>query len=118
MRHVILILVVNLVFNLAYGQSKRLPELRSCLTSEMALSAINADRKKTYEENVENGKKAGYVIAEFYQAAFWKLDNPETETKDVIYYAMEHAEQRQQLIGVEQLKREVKRCRLSFSEEK
>ena len=118
MRHLILILIINLIFSLAYGQNRRLPELRSCMASEMALGLFNADESKTYEQNVISGKKIGYVIAEFYQTAIWSLDNPEIEGREVIYYALTHAEQRQKLVSIEQLQREVKRCRLSFSGEK
>ena len=118
MRYIILVLVANFVFNLAYGQNRRLPELRSCMTSEMALGLFEADDSKTYDQNVINGKKTGYVIAEFYQTAIWSLDNPEIEGREVIYYALAHAEQRQKLVSIEQLQREVKRCRLSFSGEK
>jgi hypothetical protein len=99
----------------SHAQSRRLPELRSCLTSEFALAAVeNSDPKKNYQENEEIGKRIGYVIAEHYQTSIWALDDPKVEGRSVVYYAATKAEDRMKYMSKIDLQRDVKRCRASF----
>lgn len=99
-----------------FAQSKRLPELRSCLTSEFAVAVLeNTDYKKSFQENEEIGKRLGYVLARYYQTSLWALDNPEVETKDAVYYAMNKAEERIKYVSKKDLQSEVTRCRASFA---
>jgi hypothetical protein len=99
----------------AFAQSRRAPELRSCLTSEMSLVAVeNVDRTKSFEENKEIGRKFGYVIGEFYKKAIWALDDPDTEGREVVMYALEKFQTRMKYMNHAQLAKEVKDCRASF----
>lgn len=113
--------VAVILFFISYSlcsqaQSRRAPELRSCLTSEMALAVSeNVMPDKGWEANHEMGKKIGYVIAEYYQKAIWAMDDPETEGKEVVIYALQHIEERLKYMKVDALRREVKRCRPSFN---
>ncbi len=98
------------------AQSSRAPELRSCLTSEFSLAILeNADTTKSWDENVDIGKKIGYVITEFYQKAIWAMDNVEVEGRAVVLYASENSQMRAKHMSKEQLRREVTRCRKSFN---
>lgn len=98
------------------AQTSRAPELRSCLTSEFALAILeNADYSKSWDDNVDIGKKVGYVIAEFYQKSIWAMDNVEVEGRAVVMYAFENSQMRAKHMSKEQLKRDVVRCRKSFN---
>ena len=98
------------------AQTSRAPEIRSCLTSEFSLAMLeSADSTKSWDENVEMGKKIGYVIAEFYQKAIWAMDNPEVEGRAVVMYAFENSQMRMKHMSKEQLRRDVARCRKSFN---
>lgn len=108
------ILAFTSVFSSA--QSQRAPEIRSCLTSEYALAAMeNANPQKNWDDNVEIGKALGYVIAEYYQKSIWAMDNPEIEGREALMYALQHFEQRIKYMKIDALKREVKRCRISLN---
>jgi len=97
------------------AQSRRAPELRSCMTSEMALIMVEkADYTKSLEENKEIGRKFGYVVAQFYKKAIWAMDDPETEGRDVVLYAVEHSQTRMKYVNRAQLAKDVKDCRISF----
>ena len=99
----------------AYAQSKRSPELRSCLTTEFAHAIlISADSSKSEKENFDVGQKIGYVIAEFYQSAIWALDDAETEGVAIVMYASQNWERRIKFMTKNDLAKEVKRCRRSF----
>ena len=109
------ILLILLWANCSNAQSRRPPEIRSCLSSEMAYAVLeNADASKNWDENVEIGKKLGYVIAEYYQQAIWAMDNPEVEGREAILFAFQSSQQRIKYMKIEELRREVKRCRSSF----
>lgn len=115
MKRIIFLVLLALGFS-CNAQSNRTPELRSCLTSEFALATQeNADYSKSWDENVDIGKKVGYVIAEFYQKSFWAMDNVEVEGRAVVMYASENFQMRLKHMSKEQLKREVTRCRISFN---
>jgi len=96
------------------AQDSRLPELRSCMTSEFAIAIEKIDKTKSNEENEEMGKRIGYVIAEFYQKSIWALSNPEVDGRDVVVYAMEHASDRLKHMTKQALEKDIKRCRKSF----
>ena len=96
------------------AQDSRLPELRSCMTSEFAIGFSKADKTKSYEENEEMGKRIGYVIAEYYQKSIWALSNPEVDGRNVVLYAMEHAPERLKYMTKQALEKDIKRCRKSF----
>lgn len=98
----------------SYAQDNRLPELRSCMTSEFAIAVGKADKTKSYEENEEIGKRLGYVIVEFYKKSIWALSNPEVDGPNVFMYAIEHASERQKYMTKEALEKDIKRCRKSF----
>lgn len=111
------ILLLAVWANLSNAQSRRAPEIRSCLSSEMAYAALeNADASKSWDENVELGKKLGYVITEYYQQAIWAMDNPEVEGREAILFAFQSSQKRMKYMDKDMLKREVQRCRKSFSQ--
>ena len=98
------------------AQTNRTFELRSCTSSEFTLAvAENIDRKKSDAVNFEIGKRVGYIIAEYYQKAMWALDDPETEGRAIIAWALASSQERIKHVTIEQLKREVNRCRKSFN---
>ena len=100
----------------ANAQSRRTAELRSCLTSEMALAAINnADAKKSIDENLDIGKRLGYVIASYYKNAIWAMDDPEIEGRAVVMYALENAQKRVKYMSKEKIAQDVLDCHVSFS---
>jgi hypothetical protein len=113
---IIVIFIFTFASFCAQAQSRRATELRSCFTSEMALATSeNVMPDKGWDANHEMGKKIGYVIAEYYQKAIWAMDDPETEGREVVMYAAQHFEERIKYMKPEALRREVKRCRLSFN---
>jgi hypothetical protein len=98
------------------AQSRRAPEIRSCLASEIALASMeNTNPKKGWDENYDEGKRLGYVIAEFYQRAIWAMDEPEIEGREVVMSAFQSAQQRMKYMKIDALKRDVERCRASFN---
>lgn len=104
--------------NCSNAQSRRAPEIRSCLSSEMAYASLeNADASKSWDENFELGKKLGYVITEYYQQAIWAMDNPEVEGREAVLFAFQSSQQRIKYMKIDDLRREVKRCRASFKQE-
>ena len=101
--------------NLASAQSRRAPEIKSCLSSEFALTALeNTDHSKTWNENFEAGKAIGYIIAEYYQKAIRAMDNPEVEGRDAVLFALQSSQQRIKYMKIDDLRRDVKGCRASF----
>ena len=101
--------------NLVNAQSKRAPELRSCLTTEFGYAILGAaDLRKSDQENFDVGQKIGYVVAEFYQTAIWALDDAETEGLAIVVYASQNWERRLKFMTKNDLAKEVKRCRKSF----
>lgn len=108
------LLVCNSIIGSA--QSRRAPEIRSCLASEIAFSAMeNANPNKGWDDNFEIGKKLGYVISEYYQKAIWAMDRPEVEGREVVISALQSAQQRIKYMEKDTLKRDVERCRASFN---
>lgn len=115
MRRILFLVLIASAINCS-AQSSRAPELRSCLTSEFSLAIVeSADSTKSWDENVDIGKKIGYVITEFYQKAIWAMDNVEVEGRAVVMYASENSQMRAKHMSKEQLRREVTRCRKSFN---
>jgi hypothetical protein len=111
----LLMLVIGLSANVR-AQSRRAAEIRSCLTSEMALANVdNADPKKSLEENFDIGKRIGYVITSFYQKAIWAMDDPNAEGRALVMYAAEHFATRVKYMSREQLAQDVRSCRMTFS---
>lgn len=103
--------------NISNAQSRRASEIRSCLSSEMAYAILeNADESKSWDENFEIGKKLGYVVTEYYQQAIWAMDNPEIEGREAVLYAFQSAQKRIKYMDKDMLRREVQRCRKSFSQ--
>lgn len=99
----------------AHAQSSRIAELRSCFTSEIALAIVDrTDPKKSYDENLEVGKLIGYVVAGYYKKSIWAMDDPETEGRDVIMYAMENAQNRVKYMKKQQIAQDVQDCRAAF----
>ena len=89
--------------------------LRSCFASEMALIMLeHADQSKSYDENVDIGKRFGYVIGGIYQDAILSLPDPESAALDIVEYAMGSAPERARLMSVTQLKADVNKCRSRF----
>lgn len=89
--------------------------LRSCFASEMALIMLeHADPSKSYDENVDIGKRFGYVIGAIYQDAILSLPDPESAAVDIVDYAMGSAPERARLMSVTQLKADVNKCRSRF----
>lgn len=100
----------------ANAQSRRAAELRSCLTSEMALAYVdNVDPKKSIDENFDMGKRVGYVITSYYKKAIWAMDDPETEGRAVVMYAAENTQTRVKYMSREHIAQDVRDCRVSFS---
>lgn len=96
-------------------RSRRVPEIRSCLTSEIALAMIEkTDWGKNVEENYDAGKRIGYIIAEHYQNAIWDLDDPETEGVAIVNYALENFQSRIKFMDKIQLSKSVADCRTRF----
>jgi len=115
MKTLILIAALAASFSVQ-AQTKRTPELRSCLSSEMTLVILeNVDYNKSNADNFAVGKRLGYVISEYYQKAFWALDDTETEAREILAWALESSQERVKHMKIENLKREVNRCRKSFS---
>ena len=115
MKRILFLLMLASALN-GSAQSSRAPEKRSCLTSEFSLAMLeSADSTKSWDENVDIGKKIGYVIAEFYQKAIWAMDNAEVEGRAVVMYAFENSQMRMKHMSKEQLRRDVARCRKSFN---
>lgn len=114
----IILLLIAATSSVANAQSRRAPEIKSCLSSEFALSALeNADNGKTWNENYEIGKAIGYVISEYYQRAIWAMDNPEIEGRDAVLFAFQSSQQRIKYMKIDALRRDVQRCRASFKQE-
>lgn len=114
----IIFVIVAFLATIASAQSRRTPELRSCLSSEFALSILEgSDGNKGWNENYEAGKAIGYVIAEYYQRAIWSMDNPEIEGRDIVLFAFQSSQQRIKYMKIDDLRRDVKRCRASFKQE-
>ena len=119
-RHLLINLIIFLslftgVPNLVNAQSKRAPELRSCLTTELAYAIPGAaDLRKSDQENFDVGQKIGYVVAEFYQTAIWALDDAQTEGLAIVTYALQNWHKRAKFMTKNDLAREVRRCRKSF----
>lgn len=117
MRLFLAIVLVAALFTMnVQAQSRRAAELRSCLTSEIALGMIEkTDKKKSYSENEEIGRQLGAVVSQFYKKAIWAMDDPDTEGREVVMYAMEKAQSRMKYMNREQLSKDVSDCRKSFS---
>jgi len=89
--------------------------LKSCFASEMALIMLeHADSSKSYDENVDIGKRFGYVIGGVYQDAVLSLPDPETAALDILEYAMSRAPDRVEFMSATQLKADVIKCRSRF----
>jgi|LakMenEpi03Aug12_release.lakeMendotaPanAssembly.Ray.scaffolds.fasta_scaffold636894_2 hypothetical protein len=115
MKKLIIPLLIFLVPIYSSSQSRRTPEIRSCLASEFAFASLeNANPSKGWDDNFETGKRIGYIIAEFYQKAIWSMDNPETEGREAVLFALESSQNRIKYMDKNALKREVERCRVSF----
>ena len=109
------LLLLSVSFD-SHSQTRRAPEIKSCLTTEFAFASLeNADPKKNWDANVEIGKKIGYVIATYYQKAIWAMDEPDIEGREVLNYALENFQKRIKYIKRDALKQEIDRCRLSFN---
>jgi hypothetical protein len=101
--------------NLVSAQSIRVPELRSCLTTELAYAIPGAvDIGKSDQENFDVGQTIGYVVAEFYQTAIWALDDAQTEGLAIVTYALQNWHKRAKFMKKNDLAIEVRRCRKSF----
>lgn len=112
---VVIALALGSIAVIGNAQSRRAPEIRSCLASEIALMAIeNANPNKGWDENYEIGKRLGYVVAEHYQNAIWAMDEPEIEGREVVMSALQSAQQRIKYMKKDALKRDVERCHASF----
>jgi hypothetical protein len=97
------------------SRSRRVPEIRSCLTSEIALATIEkTDWGKSLDENYEMGKRIGYIVAEHYQKAIWDLDDPQTEGLAIVNYALENFQSRIKFMDKNQLSKSVSDCRIRF----
>jgi hypothetical protein len=115
MMKIIILVLIAASANFASAQSRRAPEIKSCLSSEFALSALeNADNGKTWNENFEAGKDIGYIVAEYYQKAIWAMNNPEVEGRDAVLFALQSSQERIKYMKIDDLRRDVKRCRASF----
>lgn len=100
----------------AHAQTRRLPELRSCIASEMALIIKEqADNNKSDNENFEIGRKSGYDFVDYYKRAIWALDKPESEARELMLDAAERSQRFVKYVSHAQLTRDVKDCRISFS---
>lgn len=112
---ILILITVALCAPLAQAQTRRTAELRSCLSSEFALGIVeNIDVKQSDNANHEIGRRVGYVITEYYKKAIWAMDDPETEGRSVVIYAMESAQSRMKYMSRVQLAKDVRDCRLAF----
>lgn len=113
-----LVIAAMLISSIAFAQTRRAPEIKSCLSSEFALSALeSADPNKNWDQNYEAGKRIGYIIAEYYQKAIWAMDEPETEGREAILFALRSSQERMKYMTADALRRDVLRCRKSFKKE-
>jgi len=107
--------VLVLLISQSYAVSRQQMELRTCMSSEMALLIMeHADRRKSYQENFDIGSKFGIVLGDIYKNAIWSLDDPEQAAKDIVYFAMESAPRRAELMSIRSLKNDIAICRKKF----